>query len=55
MGRLALVEVGRPNATLVEADLEGAMRKLKAERDGEIELVPGLGDSLTALGLIDEY
>ena len=45
-----------PNATLVEGDLAGAMRKLKAERDGEIEVAgPNLARSLTELGLIDEY
>lgn len=45
-----------PNATLVEGDLEAAMRKLKAERDGEIEVGgPVLARSLTDLGLIDEY
>jgi dihydrofolate reductase len=45
-----------PNATLVEGDLEGAIRKLKAERDGEIEVAgPTLAQSLTELGLIDEY
>jgi dihydrofolate reductase len=45
-----------PNATLVGDDLEGAMRKLKAERDGEIEVAgPQLARSLTELGLIDEY
>jgi hypothetical protein len=27
-----------PNARLVEGDLEGAIRDLKAERDGEIEV-----------------
>ena len=32
------------------------MRKLKAERDGEIEVAgPVLAQSLTELGLIDEY
>jgi dihydrofolate reductase len=51
----SLKSVG-PNATLVEGDLEGAIRKLKAERDGEIEVAgPELAQSLTALGLIDEY
>ena len=36
--------------------LRGAIRELKAERDGEIEVAgPGLAHSLTALGLIDEY
>jgi riboflavin biosynthesis pyrimidine reductase len=45
-----------PNARLIEADLEGAIRALKAERDGEIEVAgPGLAHSLTELGLIDEY
>ena len=45
-----------PNATLVEGDLESAIRKLKAERDGEIEVAgPALAKSLTELGLIDEY
>ena len=50
----SLTSVG-PNARLVE-DLEAAMRTLKAERDGEIEVSgPGLAHTLTALGLIDEY
>jgi dihydrofolate reductase len=50
-----LTSVG-PNATLVSDDLEGAIRKLKAERDGEIEVAgPNLAQSLTELGLIDEY
>jgi dihydrofolate reductase len=45
-----------PNATLLEGDLEGAIRALKAERDGEIEVAgPDLAKSLTELGLIDEY
>lgn len=45
-----------PNATLIEGDLEGAIRKLKAERDGEIEVAgPDLARGLTELGLIDEY
>jgi dihydrofolate reductase len=45
-----------PNATLVEGDLEGAIRKVKAQRDGEIEVAgPNLARSLTELGLIDEY
>jgi dihydrofolate reductase len=45
-----------PNARLVAGDLEGAIRKLKAERDGEIEVAgPNLAKSLTDLGLIDEY
>jgi dihydrofolate reductase len=45
-----------PNATLVEGDLESAIRAIKAERDGEIEVAgPNLAHSLTTLGLIDEY
>jgi dihydrofolate reductase len=45
-----------PNATLVQGDLESAMRKLKAERSGDIEVAgPNLARSLTDLGLIDEY
>src|SRR5262245_54740496 len=51
----SLKSVG-PNARLVENDLEAAIRKLKAERDGEIEIAgPGLAHSLSELGLIDEY
>jgi len=51
----SLKSVG-PNATLVGDDVEGAVRALKAERDGEIEVAgPVLAHSLTALGLIDEY
>jgi dihydrofolate reductase len=45
-----------PNATLVEGDLERAIRALKAAREGEIEIAgPDLGRSLTELRLIDEY
>jgi dihydrofolate reductase len=45
-----------PNATLVAEDLEAAIRKVKAERAGEIEVAgPTLAHSLTELGLIDEY
>lgn len=51
----SLESVG-PNARLVEGDLEGAIRALKAEHDGEIEVAgPDLARSLAALGLIDEY
>ena len=51
----SLKSVG-PNATLVADDIEGTIRKLKAERDGEIEVAgPTLAQSLTELGLIDEY
>jgi len=45
-----------PNAALVGEDLEGAIRALKAERTGEVEVAgPNLAQSLTNLGLIDEY
>jgi dihydrofolate reductase len=51
----SLKEVG-PNATLISADFETAIRKLKAERDGEIEVGgPKLAASLAKLGLIDAY
>jgi dihydrofolate reductase len=51
----SLKSVG-PNARLVGEDLEAAIRELKAERDGEIEVAgPELAKSLTELGLIDEY
>jgi dihydrofolate reductase len=50
-----LTSVG-PNAVLVADDLERAIRALKTERDGEIEVAgPALANSLTALGLIDSY
>jgi dihydrofolate reductase len=45
-----------PNATLVEGDMEAAIRGLKAQHDGEIDVAgPNLAGSLTHLGLIDEY
>ena len=45
-----------PNATLIEGDLETAIRELKASRAGEIEVAgPELARSLTDLGLVDEY
>jgi dihydrofolate reductase len=51
----SLKEVG-PNATLLKGDLDAAIRKLKAEHDGVIEVGgPVLAKSLTDLGLIDEY
>ena len=51
----SLKSVGH-NARIVEGDLERAIRDLKAERDGEIEVAgPRLAHSLTQLGLIDEY
>ena len=51
----SLKSVG-PNATLVVGDIEAAIRGLKAQLDGEIEVAgPVLAGGLTDLGLIDEY
>jgi dihydrofolate reductase len=51
----SLKSVG-PNATLVANDLEGFLRGLKAKLDGEIDVAgPALAQSITELGLIDEY
>lgn len=51
----SLTSVG-PNATLISEDLETAIRKLKAELSGDIEVAgPELAQSLTDLGLIDAY
>ena len=51
----SLKSVG-PNATLVRDDLEAAIGGLKAQLAGEIEVAgPELAQSLTDLGLIDEY
>jgi dihydrofolate reductase len=51
----SLKSVG-PNATLVENDIEGVIRGLKAQRVGEFDVAgPDLAGSLTNLGLIDEY
>jgi dihydrofolate reductase len=45
-----------PNAILIADGLESAIRKLKAECDGEIGVAgPNLAKSLTESGLIDEY
>ena len=45
-----------PNAALLVGDLEAAIRRLKAEQVGEIDVAgPVLAGSLTNLGLIDEY
>lgn len=50
-----LTSVG-PNATLITDDLETAVRRLKAEIDGDIEVAgPGIAGELTTLGLMDEY
>jgi dihydrofolate reductase len=51
----SLKSVG-PNATLIVHDIEAAIRGLKAQLDGEIEVSgPELARSLTDLGLVDEY
>jgi dihydrofolate reductase len=51
----SLKSVG-PNATLVEDDLEAVIGGLKAQLAGEIQVAgPELAQSLTDLGLIDEY
>lgn len=45
-----------PNASLIEGDLSAAIRGLKAQHEGEIEVAgPELAHSLTELGLVDEY
>jgi dihydrofolate reductase len=45
-----------PNATLVADDIEAVIRRLKARLAGEIAVSgPDLAQSLTDLGLIDEY
>lgn len=51
----SLESVG-PNASLIKDNLEAAIRELKIKREGEIEVAgPNLAQSLTDLGLIDEY
>ena len=50
-----LKDVG-PNASLIDGDLGSAVRKIKAEVDGEIDVGgPTLAQGLAELGLIDEY
>lgn len=45
-----------PNATLVRDDVPAALRRLKAEIDGDVEVAgPELAATLSDLGLIDEY
>lgn len=45
-----------PNATLLPNDFEGAVRKLKADQKGEIQVGGSvLAHTLTEAGLIDEY
>jgi dihydrofolate reductase len=50
-----LTEVG-PNARLIKTDLEQAVKALRDEPGGEIQVAgAGLAASLARLGLIDEY
>lgn len=50
-----LTSVG-PNAALIGENLEAEVRRLKADHTGEIDVAgPELAQSLTDLGLIDEY
>ena len=56
MGRVTLVGVGRPQRRTGRENFEAVVRGLKTERVGEVEVAgPELAQSLTALGLIDEY
>jgi len=51
----SLKDVG-PNATLIGGDFEAAVRKLKAELKGAVEVGgPKFAASLAKLGLVDEY
>ena len=51
----SLQSVG-PNATLVANDVEEAIRRLKAELPGELDVAgPDLARTVTDAGLIDEY
>ena len=51
----SLKSVG-PNATLIEDNIEAAIRRLKAELDGEIDVGgPALAQNLGDLGLVDAY
>ena len=51
----SLKSVG-PNATLVAEDIAALIGRLKSELDGEVSVSgPDLAQSLTDLGLIDEY
>jgi dihydrofolate reductase len=51
----SLTSVG-PNATLISEDVETAIRRVKTDVDGEIEVGgPRLAARLSELGVIDEY
>lgn len=50
-----LTEVG-PNAVLISRDIDAAIRRLKAEEDGEIAVLGTvLADHVSRMGLMDEY
>ncbi len=50
-----LREVG-PNASLLAGDLGAAVRRIRDEVEGEVDVAgPNLARSLSAMGLIDEY
>lgn len=50
------LDAAGPNATLVRGNVEAAVRRLKDERDGWIEVSgPDLAASLGEMGLVDEY
>lgn len=45
-----------PNASLISDDIQTAIREIKSQYNGEIEVAgPNLARSLTDLGLVDEY
>lgn len=45
-----------PNATLIDRDVEAALRRIKADVQGEIDVAgPNLAQSLADMGLIDAY
>jgi dihydrofolate reductase len=50
------LETVGPNASLIKDDVEGAVRRLKAEHAGEIGVAgPALAYSLAQLGLVNEF
>ena len=56
MGRVALVEVSRPQRHTCRDNIEAVILGLKAQLVGEIQVGgPDLARSLADLGLIDEY
>jgi len=56
VGSLAHAAGGRPKRYPAGPDLGQAIRRIKGEHEGEIEVAgPDLAESLTRLALIDEY